>query len=95
MATIWSLSFLSVSADKEEKVSFVIKNSPNEKNWRQIGFLERSDKYLFSFVSLKAKDSTFPKGTTHLKCKSAFTMKYKKSLLKNGEKINALEAGNN
>lgn len=84
-----------MSADKEEKVSFVIKYSPGEKNWRQIGFLARSDKYLFSFVSLKVKDSTFPKATTHLKCKSAFTLRYKKSLLKNREKINALEVGNN
>ena len=90
-----SIPLLSISADKEftkrKKLSsftpagweaFKVQGE----KWTLIDFLERSDEYVCSFVNSKVKDSTFPNGTVHPKRKSAFTLRYERTLLKYGEK---------
>ena len=56
-----------------------------------IDFLGRCKEYVYRFVYLKLKDSTFPKGSAHPKCKSAFTLRHQRTL----HQRNAPETGNN
>ena len=51
-----------------------------------IDFLGRCKEYVYRFVYLKLKDSIFPSGSVHPKCKSAFTLRHQRTLLKYGGK---------
>ena len=108
-----SISFLSLSADKEEKCLICDKEfTKREKlssftpagwdafkaqaqKWTLIEFLGRCEECAYRFVYSEVRYSTSPNGAIHPICKSAFTLRYERTLLKYGEKRNAPETSNN
>ena len=95
------ISFLSVSADKQKCLVCDKKFTKREKS--SSFTLAESDGVSRSYIAIniyidvysKAKSSIFLNNTVRPKFKSAVTGRYKRTLLKYGEKRNAPEAGNN